>query len=61
MEYFVLYDLEDNIIGYFDTLLELSVKLHLDIYELRRKFRNTSNNFVNLIYNKKKYRLYSFN
>ena len=58
--YYVLYDYSDNIVGYFDNLLELSVKLHLDLYELKRKFRNTSNNFIGLIYDKKKYRLYSF-
>lgn len=58
--YYVLYDYFDNIVGYFDTLFELSIKLDLDIYELTRKFRNTSKNYIPLIYNHKKYRLYVF-
>lgn len=58
--YYVLYDYSDNIVGYFDTLIEFTVKLHLDIYEVKRKFRNTSNNFIGLIHENKKYRLYVF-
>ena len=59
LQYYVLYDVNDNVICYFDTLLEFSVKFGYPIKELNRKYRK-SINFINLHINNNSYRLYVF-
>ncbi len=39
MDYFVIYDLNDNIIAYIDTLEELSLFVDRPIRELRYRFK----------------------
>ncbi len=39
MEYFVIYDLNDNIIAYIDTLEELSAYVNRPLRELRYRFK----------------------
>lgn len=60
MEYFVLYDLEDNIVCYFDNIYE--VKRYLPNYRLRdikRRFFNSD--FIKIIIFGRTYKLYHFN
>lgn len=39
MEYFVAYDMHDNIIAYINNLLELSLFTGLRIYDINYKFK----------------------
>lgn len=59
--YFVLYDLNDNLIAYFDTLIEFKSQFHYEIKELNRKFKNSRSNFILFNIENKKYKLYKFN
>lgn len=58
--YFVLYDLNDNLIAYFDTLIEFKSQFHYEIKELNRKFKNSRSNFILFNIENKKYKLYKF-
>ena len=44
--YYVLYDLEDNIICYFNTLIEFCAKFNYSNKEINRKFRNSHTNYI---------------
>lgn len=59
MKYYVLYDLNDNIICYFSTLLEFASKLGYEVKELNRKYRKSSN-FINLCIDNVSYKLFAF-
>jgi len=58
--YYVLYDLEDNLICYFDTITDFLSKYNYKNYEITRKFKNSKSNFINLILENKTYKLYIF-
>jgi len=58
--YFVLYDNNDYIVCYFDNIREFAFKYNYQYYELRRKFKNSKTNFINLILDNVEYKLYSF-
>ncbi len=58
--YFVLYDLKDNVICYFENINEFSNRFNYPLKEINRKYRNSKNDFINLIIDKKHYKLYSF-
>lgn len=60
MEFYVLYDSCDYPICVFGSLLEFSIKFDYEIREIRRKFNNTNQNFVNLLINHNVYVLYKF-
>ncbi len=60
MGFYVLYDLYDNIICYFDNLNEFSIKFGYPIKELNRKYRKSSNQSINLIINNMYYKLFCF-
>ena len=60
MEYYVLYDLNDNIICYYDNLLEFSFKLGYSIKEINRKYRNSLDNSIFLVIDSTCYRLFRF-
>ena len=57
--YFVLYDLEDNLICYFDNFEELSKYINYRCSALVYEF-NHSNDFVQVIIKNEKYKLYTF-
>ncbi len=62
MDYFVLYDLSDNIICYFDNFNEL--KRFLPNYrdrDIKRRFVKSNLNFIKIIIDKSMYKLYKFN
>lgn len=59
MKYYVLYDLNDNIICYFSTLLEFASKFGYGVKELNRKYRKSSN-FINLRIDNVSYKLFAF-
>ena len=60
LNYYVLYDLNDNLIGYFDSLIEFKNKFGYPVYELNRKFKNGKSNFIFFNIENKKYKLYKF-
>lgn len=59
MKYYVLYDMNDNIICYFNTLLEFATKFGYEIKELNRKYRK-NNDFINLNIDSISYKLFVF-
>lgn len=58
--FYVLYDELDNIIGYYSNLLEFCVHFNYAVRELRRKFKLSHYNYINLIIDRKCYKLYEF-
>lgn len=60
MNYFILYDFEDNIVCYIDSLNEFKLKFNYPVYELNRKFKNSKSNFILFNIENKKYKLYKF-
>jgi len=59
LKYYVLYDINDNIICYFNTLLEFATKFGYEIKELNRKYRK-NNDFINLNIDSISYKLFVF-
>lgn len=55
--YFVLYDLEDNIIAYFDCIEELAIFVNRRVRQLRYEFKER--NFV-YIQDKNVFKVYKF-
>lgn len=60
MIYFLLYDLDDNIICYFNDIKEISIKYNYEIKELNRKFKNSLFNYIILHLDSHTYKLYKF-
>lgn len=58
--YFVLYDLNDNIISYFNDIKEISVNYNYEVKELNRKFRNSLFDYIILCIDNHNYKLYKF-
>lgn len=62
MEYFVIYDLNDNLICYVDNFIEL--KKFMPNYrdrDIRRRFVKSNFNFINIIIDNVIYKVYKFN
>ena len=59
--YYILYDDYDNLITYYNTLIEFCITFNYSCTEIRRKFRNSSTNFINVDIDKRRYKLYIFN
>jgi len=57
--YFVLYDMNDNVVCYFDNCEELIAKVGSSVHEIVRKFNN-SDDCIILVINLEKYKLYTF-
>ena len=57
--YFVLYDMEDNPICYFDNIMELLKHINYRDTDLLSKFSKNYNN-INIVIGKRKYKLYRF-
>ena len=58
--YFVLYDLNDNIICYFDNFYELSKYLDYQLRNLVYQYNATASNIITVIIQKRKYKLATF-
>ncbi len=59
--FFVLYDIQDNIIMYFDNLQEFLVKYNYPLKEINRKFKKTNSNYINVDIDNFRYKLFCFN
>lgn len=65
LEYYVIYDLKDNVVAYCDDIVELINFTKLRLKDIHYKFRKNSfddtfNYYVFIIINKKKYKIYKF-
>lgn len=58
--YFVLYDLDDNIICYFDNEIEVSIFSGLRIKDINYKFKNAIYNFVYCDIENARFKLFKF-
>lgn len=58
MEYYVIYDLNDNVVAYIDSLDELSLFTNLKKKQLKFKLKNKP--FIYYIYNGSYRKIYSF-
>lgn len=58
--YFVLYDLNDDIICYFDSFNDLSRILHYRLSDLVHEYNRNKTNNILVIINNKKYKLATF-
>lgn len=59
IKYYVLYDENDLPILYFETLKDFSISLGYNYKKLRNKFCNV-NDFIELLIDKKNFKLYRF-
>ena len=57
---FVLYDLNDEIVCYFQSFDELSKYINYKIYDLAYKFKNHNSNIIKIIIDEKVYKLAFF-
>lgn len=58
--YFVLYDLDDNIVCYFDNFEELSHLISYSLRDLIREYNRTKSNVKIIIIDNMKYKLATF-
>lgn len=58
--YFILYDLDDNIICYFDNFNELSTVINYSLRDLIHEYNRAKSNIRIIIINNKKYKLATF-
>ncbi len=61
MEYYVIYDIDDNIVAYLEDFKEL--KKYLPNYrdrDIKRRFLNSCNNFIQIIIDNNLFRVYKF-
>lgn len=58
--YFVLYDLNDNVIAYYDNLNEFADSFNYLVRELRRKFNNSKEDFVYCDIDNTRFKLFRF-
>lgn len=58
--YFVLYDMNDFIVSYFDNFNELSKILNYRLCDLVHEFNRHKSNFIVIIINNNKYKLFTF-
>lgn len=58
--YFILYDLNDNIICYYDNFNELSTVINYSLRDLIREYNREKSNIRIIVINNKKYKLATF-
>ena len=58
--YFVLYDLNDNIICYYDSFVELYKIINYKLSDLVREYNRNHTNILTVIVDNKKYKLATF-
>ena len=57
---FVLYDLKDNLICYFNNIWELISCCKKPVYKLTQLFNLSDSNYITIVIDKIKYKLYLF-
>ncbi|MDD6277238.1 MAG: hypothetical protein PUA55_01530 [Mycoplasma sp.] len=60
MEYYVIYDLNDNIVAYCDTLKELSYYTGLRTFDINYKFKKTLSDYILFDMSNNRYKIYKF-
>ena len=58
--FFVLYDLNDNIISYFDSFVELSKFFNYSLSDLVYQYNKNHTDIITIIIDNKKYKLATF-
>lgn len=58
--YFVLYDLNDEVVCYFNNFEELSKYINYKLYDLVHEYNKHKTNIINIIIDNKKLRLATF-
>ena len=58
--FFVLYDINDNIIAYFDSFVELSKIFNYRLCDLVFQYNKSHTDIITIIIGNKKYRLATF-
>lgn len=58
MDYFVVYDLNDNLIAYLDNVYELIYFTGLRLYDINYKFKNTDHIVARI--SRKSFKIYKF-
>jgi len=58
--YFVLYDLNDEVVCYFDNFKELSNHINQRLYDLVYEYNRQNTNVITIIINEKKFKLATF-
>lgn len=58
--YFILYDLKDNILCYYDNFKELSKIINYRLSDLVHEYNRNKTNIINIIIDKEKYKLATF-
>lgn len=58
--YFVLYDINDNILYYFDNFTELSKIFNYRLYNLVHHYNISDTNVINVVIDNQKYKLATF-
>ena len=58
--YFILYDLSDNIICYFDNFKELSKYINYRLSDLVHEFNRNSTDSITIVIDNTKYKLATF-
>lgn len=61
MGFYVLYDLNDNIIVYLDNINELSNFTGLRVKDINYKFKNSLLDFIYVVFDNTKYKVCKFN
>lgn len=57
--YYVMYDLNDNVVSCFESYEDLFRVVKIPIYELVRKFKD-GNDYINVVVGRKTYKLYTY-
>lgn len=60
MEYYVLYDLNDNLVCYLNDIYDLSSYTGLRLYDINYKFKKTNKKFILINRNKQRLKVYKF-
>lgn len=58
--YFVLYDLNDDIVCYYDSFKDLLKELNYRLSDLVHEYNRNNTNVITVIINNKKYKLATF-
>lgn len=58
--YYVIYDLNDNIVAYIDSKIELSLFTGLRLGDINYKFKKSNNGFINCVVDHKFLKVYCF-
>lgn len=58
--YFILYDLNDEIVCYFDNFIEISKYINYRLSDLVHEFNRNKSNIITIIIDREKYKLATF-